>query len=136
MRLLTGDLVCLAAFVLLGLRNHEELAQAGAFQRFLVNAGPLFVAWTLAALALGALRFAPPVSLRLVLGRTLTTWLVAAPLALVLRAQATARQRHPSRALLAGDAGRWRRAAAGLAQYLCLAGAAALTHASLTSRGV
>src|SRR5262245_14132083 len=84
--LLAGDLACLSAFVLLGLRTHAELAQASALQRFLLNIILLGVAWTAAGLALGAFRLSPPLSLRAALARTLNTWLVAAPLALLLRA--------------------------------------------------
>jgi hypothetical protein len=84
--LLAGDLICLSVFVVLGLRTHNELAEASALARFLINVLPLALAWTLAALALGALRWPAPPSLRAVLARTLTAWLVAAPLALLLRA--------------------------------------------------
>ena len=84
--LFAGDLLCLALFVVLGLRSHAELAQAGAFQRFLLNAGPLALAWTAAALAFGLFHLAAPVSRRVLLARTLAAWLIAAPMALVLRA--------------------------------------------------
>ncbi len=85
--LYAGDLACLAFFVYFGLGTHNVLAGGSALQRFLLNAGPLALLWTVVGLALGAFRFAVPVSLRAVWGRTLTTWLVAAPLALLLRAQ-------------------------------------------------
>ncbi len=85
--LLAGDAVCLAAFVLLGLGSHAGLADANAGYRFLVNAGPLIVTWAIVAYALGALRWPAAASLRTVWARTLTAWLVAAPLALLLRAQ-------------------------------------------------
>jgi hypothetical protein len=84
--LLAGDLLCLSAFVVLGLGTHAELGQASALQRFLINAGPLALTWTTAGLALGAFRLSPPLTMRALLARTLTTWLVAAPLALILRA--------------------------------------------------
>jgi hypothetical protein len=70
----------------LGLGSHAELAQAGALQRFLLNAGPLALAWLAAGWALGAFRVAPLPAGRAFLGRSLATWLVAAPLALLLRA--------------------------------------------------
>jgi hypothetical protein len=84
--LFLGDLLALAFFVVLGLGSHAELAQAGALQRFLLNFGPLALAWTAVGWALGAFRVELPLSVRAVLGRALTTWLVAAPLALLLRA--------------------------------------------------
>jgi hypothetical protein len=84
--LFAGDAVCLAAFVVAGLGTHDGLVNANALQRFLLNAGPHLLLWTVTGLALGSFRFAAPVSLRAVWARTLTTWLVAAPLALLLRA--------------------------------------------------
>jgi len=84
--LFAGDAVCLAAFVVAGLGTHDGLANANAWQRFLLNAGPQLLLWAVAGLALGAFRFAAPVSLRALWARTLTAWLVAAPLALLLRA--------------------------------------------------
>lgn len=80
------DLACLAVFVLLGLQTHGELAQSSALQRFVINFGSLGAAWVVAGLALGVFRWASPVSLRALLSRTLITWLVAAPLGIVLRA--------------------------------------------------
>lgn len=81
--LFAGDAVCLLAFVLLGLGTHEAADPA---VRLLVSAGPLLLAWGVAGLSLGAFQFDKPFSLRTVLGRTLNTWLVAAPLALAGRA--------------------------------------------------
>jgi hypothetical protein len=84
--LLPLDLLCLSIFILLGLQTHDALAQASALERFVLNLGPLAAAWLAAGLALGAFRFASPITLRAVLARTLTAWLVAAPLGIVLRA--------------------------------------------------
>jgi hypothetical protein len=79
-----GDALCLSLFVLAGLQTHDS---ASPLARFALNAGPLIGTWTIAALALGAFR--PNASFRALLGRTLTAWLVAAPLALVVRAWLT-----------------------------------------------
>jgi hypothetical protein len=84
--LLLGDAAALLTFVLLGMRNHETLAQANALFRLAANAGPLLLAWLAAASALGAWRFALPLRWRAVWGRTLLAWLTAAPLGLLLRA--------------------------------------------------
>lgn len=84
--LLTGDLLALTLFVLLGLGTHRELAEAGALQRLLLNAGPLALAWVAAGWALGAFRIQALTPARAFLGRSLTAWLIAAPLALLLRA--------------------------------------------------
>ena len=81
-----GDLAGLAAFVLLGMQNHDTLAGSSALARFGVFFGPLALAWTLAALGLDALQFLPPLRWRTIWGRTLAAWLIAAPLALFARA--------------------------------------------------
>lgn len=78
-----GDALCLSLFVLAGLQTHDS---ASPLIRFLINAGPLILVWTLTAWWLGALQLDSPPAYRPVLGRTLTAWLVAAPLALVVRA--------------------------------------------------
>lgn len=78
-----GDAVCLSLFVLAGLQTHDS---AAPLVRFGLNAGPLIVVWMLTAWALGALHLEPPLTYRTLLGRTLTVWLVAAPLALIVRA--------------------------------------------------
>ena len=81
--LLAGDALCLSLFVLAGLQTHDSTSP---FIRFILNAGPLILIWTLTAWALGALQLERPLTYRTVLGRALLAWLVAAPLALVLRA--------------------------------------------------
>lgn len=81
--LFVGDALCLSLFVLAGLQTHDS---ASPLVRFGLNAGPLIFTWTLTAWALGALQLEPPLTYRTFLGRTLTAWLVAAPLALILRA--------------------------------------------------
>ncbi len=81
-----GDALALLAFVLVGMGTHATLEAANAAIRFAVLAGPLLLAWFGAAIALGAWAVAPPVSWRALWGRTLAAWLIAAPLALLLRA--------------------------------------------------
>ena len=83
MWLLLGDTLGLSLFILGGLQTHESTSP---LTRFAVNAGPLILTWAFVAWRLGALRLEPPLEYRAVLGRTLTAWLVAAPLALILRA--------------------------------------------------
>ncbi len=84
--LLLGDTLVLVAFVLVGMGNHDTLAQTNAVYRFAVLAGPLLLTWAMAATAQGAWSIAPPLGWREVWGRTLAAWLMAAPLALLLRA--------------------------------------------------
>ena len=81
--LLAGDGLCLSLFVLAGLQAHDSTSP---LIRFLINIAPLLLAWTLAAWALGALDWESSLTYRTLLGRTLTAWLVAAPLALIVRA--------------------------------------------------
>jgi hypothetical protein len=81
-----GDAVVLAVFVLLGMGTHATLDGPSALARFAAFAVPLLAAWTLAAAGLGALQFLPPLRWRVIWGRTLAAWLIAAPLALLARA--------------------------------------------------
>ena len=84
--LLLGDTLVLVAFVLVGMGNHDTLAQTNAVYRFAVLAGPLLLTWLGAATAQGAWSVALPLTWRVMWGRTLAAWLIAAPLALLLRA--------------------------------------------------
>jgi len=81
-----GDAVVLAVFVLLGMGTHATLDGPSALARFAAFVVPLLAAWTLAAAGLGALQFLPPLRWRVIWGRTLAAWLIAAPLALLARA--------------------------------------------------
>jgi hypothetical protein len=87
---LAGDTLALLAFVLVGMQTHSTLETPQAAGRFAVLAGPLLLTWYAASAALGALSpallAARPVRWRAVWGRTLAAWLIAAPLALLLRA--------------------------------------------------
>lgn len=84
--LLAGDWLAIGLFVLLGQMDHGILSAAGLprlLQTTAVLAGP----WTVVAALLGAYRVGPEVGNGWrFLGRSLTAWLVAAPLALLLRA--------------------------------------------------
>ncbi len=84
--LLAGDLTCLCVFVLLGMGTHATLGGPSAWVRFAVLAGPLIAVWTVAAAGVGAQAFDPPLRWRVIWGRTLTAWLITAPLALLARA--------------------------------------------------
>jgi len=81
-----GDALLLGAFVLLGMGTHATLGGPSALARFAAFAAPLLGAWTLASAGLGALQFLPPLRWRVIWGRTLAAWLIAAPLALLARA--------------------------------------------------
>ena len=81
--LLLGDAAVLTAFVLAGLRTHEVTQP---LIRFVVNAGPILLMWLVVGLSLRVFSLPQPITLRVAWARTLNTWLIAAPLALVVRA--------------------------------------------------
>ena len=73
--LVVADAVALVVFVLVGIRSHHEI---GALDLFLRNAVPLEIAWFVVAAFTGAYRRPG--------ARTLVwTWIVAVPVALVVR---------------------------------------------------
>lgn len=82
---MAGDWLALGLFVLIGQGEHELLA-TGGFTRWLTTTAVLALPWTAVALLLGAHKLPEPPALRPYLARALTAWLVAAPLALILRA--------------------------------------------------
>jgi hypothetical protein len=83
--LLVGDWLALGLFVLLGQIDHDLLALYG-LSRLLLTTVELALPWTVVAVLLGAYWVAPDKGQWRFLGRTLNAWLVAAPLALLLRA--------------------------------------------------
>ena len=84
--LLLGDGVALSRFIVTGILTHENIF---TWIRFALNLFPVWAAWALAAWVWGALYAAELSSLKTMWGRTLTAWLVAAPVGLVLRALLT-----------------------------------------------
>jgi hypothetical protein len=70
-----ADAVALITFVLVGIRSHHEV---GALDLFLRNAVPLEVAWFAVAVVVGAYRRPGTRTL-------LLTWIVAVPVALMVR---------------------------------------------------
>lgn len=70
-----ADLLALLVFVVTGMRSHH---QAGVLATFLRNAVPLTACWVIAAALLGTYRASS-------LGMLLRTWIVAVPIALVVR---------------------------------------------------
>jgi hypothetical protein len=82
MLLLAGDWLALGLFVFLGQLDHDLLGPS----RLLSQTAMLGLPWTVVALLLNAFWLSQRTTLRAFLGRSLVAWLVAAPLALVLRA--------------------------------------------------
>ncbi|NJL05703.1 MAG: DUF3054 domain-containing protein [Chloroflexaceae bacterium] len=89
--LIGGDLLAFTLFAIIGRRSHSEAAGLMAWFEVLKTAAPFMLGWFLVAPWLGAFRArdyqagADP-SVAGVAQRTALAWLVAAPLALLLRA--------------------------------------------------
>ena len=81
--LILGDWLVLALFVLIGQVDHEMVG-ANPLPRLLRTTAELAVPWMIVGLLLGAFRYSN--DWRSFLGRFVVAWLVAAPLALLLRA--------------------------------------------------
>lgn len=84
--LLVGDLLVLAAFAVLGRRTPKEAAGPAAAGAVAGPAAPFVAGWVAGALASGVFRRGPMLRLTSMLARTLGAWIVAFPLAVVLRA--------------------------------------------------
>ncbi|MFN2167650.1 MAG: DUF3054 domain-containing protein [Anaerolineae bacterium] len=85
--LLAGDLIALLAFVLIGQADHQTLNAANPIAGALPNAVAFIVPWVVAGWLLGAYPAGPALpALGSFMGRSLNTWLVAAPLGVLLRA--------------------------------------------------
>jgi hypothetical protein len=85
--LLIGDFLAILLFVFLGQQEHETTNLANPLLGLLRAAFPFLLMWVIVAWALHALpRSEESLSLRQLVGRGVNAWLVAAPLALLLRA--------------------------------------------------
>ena len=81
-----GDLLALLAFVYIGQRDHGLVDAANPLWGVLWTAMPFALVWLPVGLWLGIFPRRVPVSPRSLLIRSLNTWLVAAPLGVILRA--------------------------------------------------
>lgn len=84
--LLAGDVLAIFMFIFLGQIDHETVNRANPILGALPQVFPFVLCWVAAAWLLGAYKLFQPFSLVTFLGRSLTAWLVAAPLGMVLRA--------------------------------------------------
>lgn len=89
--LIAGDLISFTIFAIIGRRSHSEPADVLAWYEVLKTAAPFMAGWFLVAPWLGAFRAADYLrgathGIGTVARRTALAWLVAAPLALLLRA--------------------------------------------------
>lgn len=83
--LLIGDWLALTLFVFLGQMEHEMVA-GNLLPRLLTTTVQLALPWTIVALIWGAYRLPTGRRDYAFFGRAITAWLVAGPLALMLRA--------------------------------------------------
>lgn len=83
--LLIGDWLALGLFVFLGQLDHG-IVSANPLPRLLITSSEIGLPWTAVVLLWGAYKLPPDMTARTFFGRSLTAWLVAAPLALLLRA--------------------------------------------------
>ena len=84
--LLAGDLVALMLFVYVGQRDHGTVNDAWPLLGILLSSWEFALLWIVAGWPLGAFPPAEEWTTRVLLTRPLLTWLVAAPLGLLLRA--------------------------------------------------
>jgi hypothetical protein len=80
--LVIGDLLMLALFVFIGERDHA-ISDPQPVLRWLITTAEFVLPWLIAAWALGAYR--AELTTRTFLGKTITAWLIAAPLGALLR---------------------------------------------------
>lgn len=89
--LLPGDFLAVAAFVYVGQRDHELINEANPLLGVVGMALILAVPWVIAGWLLGAFPRGESVAAWPLFFRSLNTWLVAAPLSILLRAYALGR---------------------------------------------
>jgi hypothetical protein len=98
--LVAGDLLVLLAFVLAGQQEHELANANNPLPGALLTTGEFGVAWVVAAIGFNAFRLDNPPALRSLLSRSLSAWLVAAPLGVLLRALVLSRADIPTAFLI------------------------------------
>lgn len=113
--LLTGDLIAVVAFVMVGQRDHELVNEANPVLGVLLTAVEFAAPWVVAGWLLGAFRMGDHVGAGLApaqgdhkgrpyvsfLARSLNTWLVAAPIGILIRSYALGRAVIPTVFLVA-----------------------------------
>ena len=83
--LLGGDLLAVILFVYVGQRDHDLVNPANPLWGVLYTAGIFALPWAIAGWRLGAFPAPAGLTARSLLARSLNTWLVTAPLGLLLR---------------------------------------------------
>lgn len=83
--LLLGDFLAVFAFVYIGQKDHELINEAHPLLGVFWTAAIFAVPWVIAGRFLGAFPNGEALTARSLLARSLNTWLVAAPLGILLR---------------------------------------------------
>lgn len=83
--LLIGDWLALGLFVFFGQLDHGMIS-ADSLPHLLKTSAEIALPWTVVALLWGAYKIDSKINARTFLNHSLTAWLIAAPLALLLRA--------------------------------------------------
>ena len=83
--LLAGDLIAVVAFVAVGQEDHGLVNEANPVLGVLLTAGEFGMPWLIAGLLLGAFPRGDKLTVRSLLARSLNTWLVAAPIGILIR---------------------------------------------------
>src|SRR5574342_410434 len=104
--LLVGDLIAVVAFVVVGQRDHNLVNEANPVLGVLVTTAEFAVPWAVAGWLLGAFRGAgegnhPGRPYASFMARSLNTWLVAAPIGILIRSFALGRAVIPTMFLVA-----------------------------------
>ena len=85
--LLAGDLLAISLFVFIGQRDHNTVDAAQPLLGILRTAFPFLLVWLIVVWPVRAIPLPMgEIRLPLLLGRAINAWLIAAPLALMLRA--------------------------------------------------
>ena len=83
--LVVGDVLCFLIFVALGRSSHKEASGLAAIPQIIVTALPFIAGWFLVSPFVGAFRHTIMAQPRSTLIRTAVAWLLAWPVALLLR---------------------------------------------------
>lgn len=83
--LVVGDLLCFLIFVALGRNSHGEASGFAAIPQIIVIALPFIAGWFLVSPFVGAFRYKVMAQPRSMVIRTAVAWLIAWPVALILR---------------------------------------------------
>jgi hypothetical protein len=83
--LVVGDILALLLFVLIGQADHQTVSAENPLSGLLLAGAPFVVAWLVTAFVVGAY-CADVFTPRVMLSRSLTAWLIALPIGIVLRA--------------------------------------------------